>query len=47
MINYKNDNFKLLSPREMMRIEFKEFLTLTLGIRETFKQMDQGFLVLS
>ena len=25
MINYKNDNFELLSPREMMRIEFKEF----------------------
>ena len=28
MINYENDNFELLSPREMMRIEFKEFLTL-------------------
>ena len=25
MINYENDNFELLSPREMMRIEFKEF----------------------
>ena len=28
MNSYENDNFELLGPREMMRIEFKEFLTL-------------------